>query len=107
MLQPLAFVCFLSLYSLVAFAFCTSIFAMKFFLIFILVPVYTYFVAPFSVARVSHDETKLSRERRRSVMGGIQGSGDGGGSGRRETAVGCRKQEGRRQTGQKGARPTT
>ena len=36
----------------------------------------SHFFASFVVARVSHDdEAKLSRERRRSVMGDIQGSG--------------------------------
>ena len=48
-----------------------------------------YFFASFSVASVSHDdEAKLNRERRSSVTGGIQGNGEAGGSGRRESAVG-------------------
>ena len=38
-----------------------------------------HFFASFSVARVSHDETKLNRVRRKSITGGIQGNGDGGG----------------------------
>ena len=47
-----------------------------------------YLLASFSVARVSHDkEAKLSRQRNRSVMGGIQGNGKGGGSGHGEIAV--------------------
>ena len=47
-----------------------------------------YLFAPFSVARVPHDdEAKLSRERRGSVTGGQNGTGDGGGNDRRETAV--------------------
>ena len=47
-----------------------------------------YVFASFSVPRVSHDdEAKLSRVRRRSVIGGIQGNGEGAGSGRRETAA--------------------
>ena len=47
-----------------------------------------YLIASFSVARVSHDkEAKLSRERNRSLMGGIQGNGRGGGSGHGEIAV--------------------
>ena len=45
-------------------------------------------LASFSVARVSHDdEAKASRVCSRSVTGGIQGNGEGGGSGRRETTV--------------------
>ena len=44
-------------------------------------------MASFSVARVSHDETKLNRESRRSVTSGFQGNGEGGDSGRMETAV--------------------
>ena len=47
-----------------------------------------FFLASFSVARVSHVyEAKLNRVRRRSVAGGIQGNGEGGGSGRRESVV--------------------
>ena len=46
-----------------------------------------FFLASFSVARVSHDETKLNRESRRSVTSGFQGNGEGGDSGRMETAV--------------------
>ena len=45
-------------------------------------------LATFSVARVSHDdEAELNRVGRRSVTGGMQGNGDGGASGHRETAV--------------------
>ena len=45
--------------------------------------------ASFSVARVSHDdEAKLKyRERHRFVTGGIQGNGEGDGSGRTETVL--------------------
>ena len=52
-------------------------------------PLYIYYLfVSFSVGRVSHDdEAKLNRVRRRSVTGGIQGNGEGKGSGRRETAV--------------------
>ena len=39
-----------------------------------------YLIASFSVARVSHnDGVKLKRVHRRSVTGGIQGNGKGGG----------------------------
>ena len=60
---------------------------------------YTYIFASFSVARVSNDdEAKLSRERRRSVLGGIQGNGYGGGVAvvgkQRLTKAGRRRQTG-------------
>ena len=74
----------MSLFSLLAFA---SVFPTKFFFICFSYVEICYSFASFSVARVSHDDgAKLSKERRISVVGGIQGNGEGG-SGRRETAV--------------------
>ena len=59
-------------------------------------PTQNSFFSTSSCARcfwLSYDEAKLSRERRRSVMGGIQGNGDEGGS-RWYGFRGQRKQEG-------------
>ena len=47
-----------------------------------------YFFASFSVARVSHDEAKLGRERASDQLRvASKGIGRGGGSGRRENAA--------------------
>ena len=81
---PARFYLMLSIFSLLAFA---SVFPNKFFFICFSYVEICYSFASFSVARVSHDDgAKLSKERRISVVGGIQGNGEGG-SGRRETAV--------------------
>ena len=86
-LQPLVFVYFVVAFIWFVCFLSFGILPLSFFFIWFINITYTFFLRS-SVARVPHDdEPKHCREHRRSVMGGgIRKNGDGGGSGRRETA---------------------